>query len=236
MALREKKKPKKEKRSLNFSLSGLGSKSRGKYPAKTTINLVIRDENQIDLKIAAPAIAVIILLAALFGKFMVADRLATANRASGRAQTMRTQLEAVYEKLSDYEEVEDVYAHYTYSGMTDEELERVDRVEVMRLVNDALEAGYTLKSWSVSGNVMSMQMKGSSLQELNELSRILEKEEIVDQCVITSADKLEKSEQRTDVAASFTVYLRRPEDEAAAAVDTEETIAFELETEGGEEQ
>ena len=103
------------------------------------------------------------------------------------------------------------------------------------LVEKALAEGYTLRSWTVSENIMTLQMTGSSLKELNRLSQILEQESIVDQCVITTADRSEKNDVRTDVAATFTIYLQRADTETAAdQAAASETAA--PETEGGDGQ
>jgi len=224
-----------KKNPLSMNIGRPGGKTKGKLPDKMTINLALKDERQIKPQIAIPAIILICLLAAVFGKFAVADRLVSANRAAGEANKMKADLDAAYERLSFYSDVEDKYAHYTYSGMTTEELERVDRVEVMKLVEKALQKGYTLKSWTVSENVMTLNMKGESLKALNQLSQELEQEPIVDQCVIKTADRNEKNEVRTDVEAAYTIYLRSPDMEAGQAAvvgQPDETLT----AEGGEAQ
>lgn len=230
------RKPAAEKKNLLSMNIGLpGRKAKGKLPDKTTINLALKDERQIKPQIAVPAIILICLLAMIFGKFAVADRLISANRAAGKVNQMRADLEAAYEKLSSYSDVEEKYAHYTYSGMTAEELERVDRVEVMKLVEKALKEGFTLKNWTVSENIMTLNMKGKSLKELNKLSQVLEKEPIVDQCVIKTADRSEKNEVRTDVEAVYTIYLRSPDTEASDAAAAQQPAETQT-AQGGDAQ
>ena len=234
MAGKKDRKPEKEKKGLlSVSIGGSGGKMRGKLPSKTTINLALPDEREIKPQIAVPAIILICLLAAVFGKIAVADRLISASRAAGEASKMRADLEAAYEEISYYSSVEDRYAHYTYSGMTEEEMERVDRVEVMELVEKAMRAGYSLKSWTVSGNTMTLNMTGNSLKELNRLSQVLEQEPIVEQCVIKTADRSEKKDAYTDVEAVYTIYLRYPETEAGEAAAEEEPAGTQM-AEGGE--
>ena len=186
--------------------AGSGQK-RGKMPVKTSINLAIKDENAIKPQTAIPAVIIICLLAALFGKFLVADRLIAASQASSQVSAARADLSAAYAALDQYSDVEEVYAHYTWSGMTQEEKTRTDRTEVMQLVKMAMDEGFTLTSWSVSQNMMVLKMTGSSLSELNRLSMLLEQEPIVDQCVMTAADKSGKNDVPKEVAASFTIYL-----------------------------
>lgn len=167
---------------------------RGRMPVKRSINLILIDENKISISKAVPAVILIILLAALFSKFLVADRLIAMSRASGQASSVRSTLDQVTEALREYDGIEDTYAHMTYAGMTQEEMERVDRVKILELVATILPEGDTSKSWSVTGNVLTVEMTGSSLESLNELARQIEESPIVDSCVIATA---KKDEQKT---------------------------------------
>lgn len=219
MADKNKKNKKKDKAAstglLSRDIGSLKGRTRGKLPTKTTINLVPKDEDRIKPQVAIPAVILICLLAALFGKIFVADRLIASSRASGRASAAQRELEDVYGKIAGYEEVEDVYAHYTLSGMTAEELSRVERTQVMRIAQEALAGGYKLNSWSVTENVLTLKVTGDTLKELGTLSRVLELDPAVDSCVMSTADKggKKKTEEEKDVQATFTVYLKQPSDE-----------------------
>ena len=90
--------------------------------------------------------------------------------------------------------------------MTAEELSRVDRDEVMRLVEKSVVSSGAVKGWEISGNVMTLQVSGSSLAELNQIAAALEQESMVDRCVINTADKGNKDDAG-GVSVSFIVYL-----------------------------
>ena len=162
---------------------------RGRMPVKRSINLMLIDENRISPVKATLGIIVIVALAALFSKFMVADRLAMMSSASGKANQLKDTLDQTMEAIERYEGVEDSYAHLTYAGMTQEEMSRVDRVRVLELVADILPDNETAKTWSVTGNIMTVEITGRTLEELNELARRVEESPIVDSCVITTAKK-----------------------------------------------
>ena len=236
---------------------------RGRMPTKRSINLVLVDENKISWKKAIPGIAIIVVLAVLFSKFLVADRLVAMSQAAGRAARLRSNLNSALELVNSFGDVEDKYAHYTYAGMTRDELSLVDRTQVLQLVGDALPARSeplpideliqsaveklgsldtaaeavaalgefrerapevvgqfapadpAARAWSVSGNILTVEVTGSSLEQMNQLARQMEQDPIVDSCTITTANKDSKVQAKTGdiVLAKLIVYLRQPPEE-----------------------
>ena len=91
---------------------------RGKMPVKTSINLVKIDENKISAKKAIPGILLILVLAVLFSKYLVADHLLAMSQASARTTQLQKHLDEAMEAVESFGEVEDTYAHYTLAGMT----------------------------------------------------------------------------------------------------------------------
>ena len=237
---------------------------RGRMPVKRSINLILVDENKISVPKATLGIILIVILAGLFGKFMVLDRLNAVSAAASKVTRVKSELAAVEALLEQYGDVEDTYAHYTYADMTDAEQSMVDRVSVLELVGTILPAGetsldpeefqtrlvaligdycagsedvpdmnafiaqlyqlirritpmgYSVQSWTVSGNLLNVEIRGSSLERLNRLARQLEKEAIVNNCAITTARKDGKQIADTNVQARFIVYLQKPKEEVKA--------------------
>lgn len=162
---------------------------RGRLPVKRSINLILVNDKKINVFKAIPAVLLVLVLAAAFSKFLVLDRLNAMTRSSSEVSRLRTDIMEARKLLKDYDGIEDDYAHLTYADMTSEEMERVDRVKILELVSTILPAGNTAKSWSVTGNMLLVDISGGSLQNLNELAREIEKSPIVDSCVITTATK-----------------------------------------------
>ena len=167
---------------------------RGKMPVKRSINLAVVDVHKISVLKAVPSILLVIALAAAFSKFLVADRLIAMSGASDKVSKLKTSLEMTTNELTKYEGIEDKYAHLTYAGMNAEEIERVDRVRVLELVSTIFPEDKISKSWSVSGNILTVDVTASSLQAVNELARKIEQSPIVDTCMVTTA---RKDEQKT---------------------------------------
>lgn len=157
------------------------------FPVKRTINLVTVGEKPLNIKLAIPGIVLIIFAATLFGKFAVADRLIAVSRAQHEAEVVRTQLDAGYQKIEEYGDLSEEYAHYTYSGMTVEELARADRNKVLDLIERIILPEVVVSSWSIQDNQVTLVIGSSTLQQINLLVQRLETDEMVDFCTVETA-------------------------------------------------
>lgn len=237
---------------------------RGKMPVKRSINLVLIDENKISVGKAVPGVLLIVVLAVLFSKYLVADRLIAMSQAANQASQLRTTLDDALARVKEYGEVEQTYAHYTYAGMTAAEQSLVERTLVLELVNSVLpvtdsslaDSSLTLsdlreqilanlgrvasaeetlrnvkayrararqslrvdapvevtaRAWSVSENLLTVEVSGVSLERLNQLARRMEEFDIVDSCTLSTANKQTARKQSGEgVVGRFTVYLQQP--------------------------
>ena len=196
--------------------------SRGKLPTKRTINLAQIGVETINPKAATAGIILIVMAAVVFGKFLVADRLTGMFRANGEASRLQAQLNAEYEKIDSYGDLEDQYAHYTYSGMTEEELSLVDRASVIQMVQREAESMDEAVEWSLSGNLLTITVTGRDLEEINQMVRRLETYDLVNTCTVTNAvkdDQKKVTKNTTDavdpqtgkiVRANILAYLQNP--------------------------
>lgn len=188
-----------------------GGLSRGKIPTKTSINLMPKDENVVDLRRTIPVVVIIVVLALVLTKFFVVDKLVEMTQAESRVAQMQTELNEAYATIEQMGNVEEQYAHYTYSGMTEEELTRVDRTDVMKLAQAAINTGVKVNSWSVTENLMTLQVRARTLQKLNQTAQALEKKKIVERCVINTANKATITDKGKYVTATYILYLQNPD-------------------------
>lgn len=200
--------------------SGKGKKmKRRNMPVKRSINLAASNEKPIDLRIAIPAIVLIILASILLSKFFVVDRLIAMSRAQGEVSAMQAQLDAGYAALTNMDELKDTYGHYTYSGMTQEELGRTDRVKVLQLIQKVVIPEATVNNWSISGNILTLNIERSTLQDINLLVQQLNQQSLVSYCTVTTA-ATGRNVDTKNVSAQVLVYLNSDEgtqEEAASA-------------------
>ena len=237
---------------------------KGKQPTKRSINLVLVDENKINPLTAILGILLIVVLAGVFSKFLVIDRLDAMAQAQGRVTRLQGDLDSAMDALDNIGDIGETYAHYTLEGMTAAELNQVDRVLVLALVdsilpvveegpseeeiagilksmfrdapatgNDALDTArqrarldlleqlvpvpeYIVNRWSLTDNLLTLEVNGHTLERLNELRRQIEKSPIVDSCAIMTANKDARRNAQEGVWARFIVYLQRPDGELTA--------------------
>ena len=197
-----------------------GKKRRGRVPTKKEINLAVVGEKHINGLIALPAILLIFLAAAMFSKFLVYDRLMEVSAAQAEVKSLQRQLDAGYEELADYQELADLYAHYTFSGMTEEEQQRVSRVDVLSLLDRVVLPQAGIDSLTITSNQMTLTMTDSTLQQINLLVQKLEQDPLVDFCSVNTAVSNEKDrpdailDENTIVTARVVVYLNPSAEEA----------------------
>lgn len=192
---------------LNKEIS-VGKVSRGKMPTKTTINLVPKKESVLSTRKGVTAIVLGSLLVVVLALVLIVRPIIGLMNANARVDALTAQLDEINSTIAANTAVEEEYAHYTYEGMTEEEMSRVDRVQIMKLVEDALISGGVAKAWALSGNIMTFEVSGASLAELNQIAAALENEPIVERCVINNANK--GNSDTTGVAVSFVIYLVKP--------------------------
>lgn len=185
----------------------------GQIPSKRTINLAIIGEKPMRVGLAIPAIILILLAAAAFSKFLVIDRFAKVTAAQNVVYELQRQLDAGYEELADFDDLSNLYAHYTYSGFTQEELNRTDRVDVQELIRNMIIPYAEVSSWSVTGNELTVNMVAESLQQVNLIVQQLEAQDIVDFCTVNTANTNDNtrgnrtSEEFSYVRARVLAYL-----------------------------
>ena len=162
----------------------LGSKgkslTRGRLPSKRYINLAVVNEKKINVKAAIPALILVILASVLLAKFAVLDRLEEVAAEEAKAAALQRQVDAAYDKIESFGELTEQYAHYTYSGMTAEELNRADRILTLDLIDRVLLPQAGVDGWQLAGNVLSVNITCDTLQEINLIAQQLRGEPMVD--------------------------------------------------------
>lgn len=185
----------------SFSVS---RRKRGQIPTKRGINLAGIGKKPIKLGVALPAILLILAAAFAFGKFAVADRLMEVSRAQGEAAAVRSRVDESYRRLDSFGELSDLYAHYTYSGMTDEEVHRADRADVLNLLRDVVLPRVSVESWTLKGNTLTINMTAANLQIINSTVQKIEAEDTVSFCSVNTAktNEIPRSNVRAQVESA----------------------------------
>ena len=196
-------------------------KVRGRLPSKRTINLATVNIKRINWFVAIPLILLILVGAGALSKFAVIDRYAEVAVVQNDIAQLQAQLERGYEQIEGFGTLNQRYAHYSYADMTMEEISRVDRVEVVRLVRRTVLPSVEVESWTLNGNVLTLSANADRLQDFNDLIQKLMESDIVEYGAILDAATFEEqtvantTEGDADaasagrVAANIVVLLRQ---------------------------
>ena len=163
------------------------NKIKPSYPTKDKINFAEIDITPMKIEVMAPAIVAIIIVACLLSKFLVVDRLIAYNKQAAEVASMESELQAAYDKIDSYSDMEEKYAHYTYSGMTPDEMALQDRVAVVELINKYILTKAEVGAWTITGNEVNIPITGVSFQEVGAIAAELEKDDMVDHCEVVAA-------------------------------------------------
>ena len=163
------------------------NKVRGRLPVKKSINIAAVGQKKTRLAVALPLFLFALAVIAVFTKFLVMDRLEAVDREEQRVRELRTQLSAANTELEGFGELKEEYAHYTFADMTEEELQRVERSDVVELLERIVISRASLSSWSVRQNQLTLAVTLDTLQDTSELVQLLNEDARVDYATVKSA-------------------------------------------------
>ena len=183
-------------------------------PVKRSINLAFAGLKKSNIRLGVLALILIMLSLGLFSKYAVYDRLVAVEQARGEVASVERQIAEGKAAIEAFGELADRYAHYTYSGMTDAELSRADRKAVLDMLDRLVLPTNYVESWTLKDNKLTLYISGKTLQELNLVTQLLEQDELVDYCTVTTASTNETDyydrtvEAFSNVMAQLVIHLR----------------------------
>ena len=175
------------------------------YPSKVTLNLAMREKSPFSPVKLLPALVLLAALALLFGKFAVADRLAAVDKAQGELAALKEQSAQLEAATAGYDELLELYSHYSVGWMTDEEKLTLPRTELLDLIESELMPASQVRRFSVSGNVLSVELGGITLNDTSRIvQRLYQRPDVTNVAVYTASTKTEKGDQ---AAVSMVITL-----------------------------
>ena len=134
-------------------------------PSKKTLNLAMKEKNPLDPRKSVPLIILVILLACVFCKFAVVDRLLKVSELNNRAAILEAEVNTYSEACKDYDDVLAEYSKYSVSWMDEELTSSADRTDMLDLAVQYLMPESDVRSINIAGNTMSVQLGGITLDE-----------------------------------------------------------------------
>ncbi len=163
------------------------------YPTKTTLNLMIRERQQGDLRVLIPCAVVGLILVGLFCQFAVVGRLTKAYQAEQAALRAEQALAQAEEELKTYDEVEAEYHRYFSDALFSKDIPQ-ECMDVLAMMEQEFMGKAQVSSFSFSGNKLQLQLKMSRFGVTSELLKSLYQVPMVAYVqILTATDDLHTS-------------------------------------------
>ena len=180
----------------------------GHMPVKRSINFATVGEKPIDWRVAAPAIALIIVIAGMISKVAVYDRFAALNAARAEVRAMQTEISQKEEYYANLADISEDYAHYTTSEMTEEERDRVSRVTVADVVQRLILPVAPLDAWTIEENTLSIHISSNTLTEITAMVNAIQADPAVSTCAITSESTTASSTEKVSTEETISAEVQ----------------------------
>lgn len=188
-----------------------------KLPTKTRINLAKRESRKKDMITLGVGIVLIAGLSAAVAKFAVIDQLDRLSQAEGAYNAVHVQYVAMQQAVADYPNVEERYRTYSRSWMLSGDtngLARVDRADVLNLVEARLLPYGRINTLSLRDSVMVVSMSGMNLSQISAMFERLQTEKIVASASLNMASTEEKDDPNALLDFTITIALQPEQEEA----------------------
>lgn len=188
-----------------------------KLPTKTRINLAKRESRKKDMITLGVGIVLIAGLSAAVAKFAVIDQLDRLSQAEGAYNAVHVQYVAMQQAVADYPNVEERYRTYSRSWMLSGDtngLARVDRADVLDLVEARLLPYGRINTLSLRDSVMVASMSGMNLSQISAMFERLQTEKIVASASLNMASTEEKDDPNALLDFTITIALQPEQEEA----------------------
>lgn len=179
------------------------SRRKANYPAKRSMNLYYKPDRT--TKPATAALYVTFVLVCLLGlsKLLVYDVWMETNQARNTLAAAERELDNVMQELADYSEVRMRYSRYS---ATEEERSLIDRMEILKLLDDAVSVTASMDTVEIRGNTVQLQFSGVTLAQTAQIVKALDASPIVASTTVNTAATTERTADL--VQASILIHLR----------------------------
>lgn len=171
------------------------------------MNLAMKEPSQFRPTKLIPLLLILIVLAGLFSKFAVADRLAGVDRAQAELAALQQREAELEEATAGFDALSEEYARYSTGWMTEDEQAAVAKVEMLSLVESELMPGSRVRQASASGNILSVELGGVTLEDTSRFVQSLyQRPDVTNVAVYTASTKDELGAQ---AAVSLVITMSR---------------------------
>ena len=165
-------------------------------------------------------VLVIAVFACLFGKFAVYDLIQSVEHKREEVAKRQELLDGYNETLEAQKDLPELYYHYTWHYMTDEEKSNVGRTVAMGIIELFKNREFELNGYSVKGNELTVEITTDSVDKLVGIIEELKGIDFIDAVSVSSVqrskvDDTEKSDEIVDVQMKITMIKIGKENDSA---------------------
>ncbi len=174
------------------------------FPSKKTMNFV-SDKQAKTNKLSIVLFVIFIVLLLIFTKFFVVDSISKTNDLISAYNANQSQLDALNEQLSDYEEIETKYNELVGVFLNDDEKNCLNRTDIIKLLDDDVLPYVDITNYTISSNQVNVYTGVSSLSTISNVLDILQKDDRTHYVTInrTVADSEDNSLVSAEILITF---------------------------------
>ena len=172
--------------------SGLTKKA-AVVPSKQTINFAHQAKKVDPVRLVLFIVLALVVLAAAV-KFGVLDQEAKRAVAESQLADKQAQMDEINAKLGGYDELAAKYGRYSYGWMNENETGLVNRMDVLKLLEDQVMRAAIVEDFSISDNVLTLNIHGITLERASSIVKELENSPLVKSASVYSASAEEAQE------------------------------------------
>ena len=182
-----------------------------KMPSKRTMNFV-HHQSSFNASRMVPIILLMIIVATVFVKFGILDFMDKKMAAYDEVGQKQQQLSDLNKALADYDSVFYQYGRYSYGWMSDDETNMVNRMDVLKLIEEKVGPAAFVEDIAVTDNVLAMNIHGLTLEQASTLVNNLESDNLVDSATVYSAVAEKAGEAKIFLSVNLTKEAAENED------------------------
>ena len=188
--------------------------SNGKIASKQSINFAEFGKKQSKSYLFPAVCAVIfVIIAVVIGKFCFLDRLDEVQAAVDKTARLEDELSQARGTIESFGDLVEKYSHLTYTGMTEEEITRSDRVDMLNVVNSEMALRHChVSSWTIKDNTIIVVVTADSATTINRAKMALEGNKLVSTCLISEKQTNMQAKEGEPLASAKIKIIFNPLD------------------------
>lgn len=176
-----------------------------KYPDKTVLNLVIKERRPAKVMRTALFLLLMLILAGLFSKFAVADRLNAVSAAQADYYRSQRQLTELRRFNEAYDSVQLEYARYFSAELDGSDTAAADIIKAMNIVELIVMKKAVVSSYDLSGSELTINIVNTDLSAASSLIKELNTDPAIESVRLYTVDAGASGTKHPNITMTITL-------------------------------